>query len=203
MAVTARLADANQCMIGVPDLANRRAALVADEPHLARRHDQRRNPVLTGGELDLRTGRAGQLAALAGEHLDVVNHQTERDVAQHLGVADARLRCRPGHDFLTDLDPLRRQDVALLAVSVMQEGDAGRTVRVVLDGRDLRRDAILVALPVDDAIATLVATTATTGCDVAVRVAARRADHWTQQRLLGRRTRDLGKVRDRRDPAAG
>src|SRR4029079_18971657 len=40
---------------------------------------------------------------------------------------------------------------------VVQQRDARRAVGVVLDGRHLRRDAVLVPLEVDDAVALLVA----------------------------------------------
>src|SRR3954454_15876648 len=46
-----------------------------------------------------------------------------------------------GHD-VADLQPRRRQDVALLAVGVMQQRDVRRAVRVVLDRRDLRGHAV-------------------------------------------------------------
>ena len=41
------------------------------------------------------------------------------------------------------------EDVALLAVLVVQEGDPSVAVRVVLDVGDLRRNAVLVATEVD------------------------------------------------------
>ena len=48
------------------------------------------------------------------------------------------------------------KDVALLAVDVMKERDAGGAVGVVLDGSDLGGHAVLVALEVDDTVTTLV-----------------------------------------------
>ena len=55
-----------------------------------------------------------------------------------------------GHaDFQTH----RLQDVALLAVRVVQQRDPCRPVRVVFDGRYLRRDAGLVAPEINAAIA--------------------------------------------------
>ena len=47
----------------------------------------------------------------------------------------------------------RLQDVALLAVRVVQQRQTRRAVRVVLDGRYLGRDAGLVAPEIDAAIA--------------------------------------------------
>ena len=76
---------------------------------------------------------------------------------------------------------LRRDDVALLAVGVVQQRDPGGAVGVVLDVRDLGRDAVLVvATEVDDAVGALVAAALVPGGDPALVVAAA---------LLGQRTR--------------
>src|SRR4029077_12483829 len=55
-------------------------------------------------------------------------------------------------DRVTDFEPEWREDVALLAVLVVDEGDAGAAVGGVLDRRDLAGDAELVALEVDLAV---------------------------------------------------
>ena len=78
----------------------------------------------------------------------------------------------PRHQAVADLQAVRRQDVALLAVGVDEQGDARRAVRVVLDGGDARRHAVLVALEVDDAVAALVAAAAVAVGDAALVVAA-------------------------------
>ena len=95
------------------------------------------------------------------------------------------------------------KDVALLAVDVVQQGDAGAAVRVVLDGRDLRGDAVLVALEVDDAVTALVTAALMAGGDAAVVVASCLVGQRRKQRLLRRRRRDLGEVRDRLEASAG
>ena len=58
------------------------------------------------------------------------------------------------------VQPLRRQDVGLLAVVVAQQRDERRPVRVVLEPLDRRADAELAALEVDQAVAPLVAAAA-------------------------------------------
>ena len=45
--------------------------------------------------------------------------------------------------------PFGRHDVPLLAVRVVQQRDAGRAIRIVLDRIDLGRHAILVAAEID------------------------------------------------------
>jgi hypothetical protein len=49
-------------------------------------------------------------------------------------------------DRLPDLQPGRGQDVPLLAVGVLDQGDVAGPVRVVLDRLDGGRDAVLVPL---------------------------------------------------------
>ena len=53
-----------------------------------------------------------------------------------------------------------RQDVALLAVDIVQQGDPRTAVRVVLHAVDAGRHAVLVAAEVDQAVHLLVAAAA-------------------------------------------
>jgi hypothetical protein len=88
-----------------------------------------------------------------------VNLGTGRDVAQRQGVPDANRRFRPSHHGVTNTNAHRSQHVALLAVYIVQEGDARRAVWIVFNGRNLGRHADLVALEVDDPVEALVAAT--------------------------------------------
>ena len=81
----------------------------------------------------------------------------------------------PGDDRVADLHARRLQDVALLAIGVGEQRDARRAVRVVLDRRHLRRDVLLVALEVDDAVEPLVPAAAPPRRQLALVVAAARA----------------------------
>ena len=109
----------------------------------------------------------------------------------------------PRLDRVADLQVLRGEDVALLAIEVVQQRDATGAVRVVLDRRDLGRNAVLVPLEVDDAVLLLVTAAAVARRLAAVVVAAAGAVLGRQQRLLGRRRRDLGEIRDGLEPTAG
>jgi len=82
------------------------------------------------------------------------------------------------------LSPLRRDDVALLTVAVMDERDAGRPVRVVLDAGDAARHAVLVPLEVDDPVHALVAAAAVAHRDPALVVAAGPLRKRLKQRFL-------------------
>jgi hypothetical protein len=115
-----------------------------------------------------------------------VDEEAERDRLQLEAVARTRLRTFAGHDRLADLQLARRDDVALLAVSVEEQRDAGRAVRVVLDGVDDGGDAVLVALEVDETEAALVPAAVVARRDVAVRVARAGLPDAREQRTLGR-----------------
>ena len=71
-----------------------------------------------------------------------------------------------------DRHALGRDDVAALAVGVAEQRDVGAAVRVVLEPLDLGRNAVLVALEVDQAVVLLVAAALMARGDAAVVVAA-------------------------------
>ena len=109
----------------------------------------------------------------------------------------------PASTSVALLELVRRDDVALLAVGVVQQRDAARAVGVVLDVRDLGRDAVLVvASEVDQPVGALVPTALVPGGDPAVRVAAALAVQRADERLLRRRPSDLGEVGDAASAAA-
>src|SRR5258706_5296083 len=67
------------------------------------------------------------------------------------------------------------QNVALLAVSIVQERQTGRTVRVVFNRRNLRRNALFLTAEIDGAVLLLVAAAAMPDGDLAMGVASARA----------------------------
>src|SRR5215212_6494854 len=195
----AGLAPVDVRLLGIADLADGGAAADVDVAHLAGRHPQLGARAFLRDELCADAGRAGDLGTATGPELDAVDRRTDRDVAQRQVVA----RLDVGADARLDRGALlhahRRDDVALLAVGVVQQRDPRSAVGVVLDVGDLRGDAVLVvATEVDHAVGTLVAATLVTGGDPALVVAAALLGQRTHQRLLRRRSRHLDEVGDRR-----
>ena len=86
MAVAAGLADLHVLVLGVGERADRRPAVGADQPHLRGGQAQGDHVALLRGELDRGAGGAAELAALAGDQLDVVDDRAGR----HLAAAPAR-----------------------------------------------------------------------------------------------------------------
>ena len=143
-------------LLGVADLADGGAAAHVDVADLAGRHAQLRVRAVLGDQLHAGAGRAGDLGAAARPQLDRVDDRTDRDVAQRQVVARLDVGARAGLDGVALLEQLGRDDVALLAVDVVQQRDARGAVRVVLDVRDLGRHAVLVVAPeVDHAVGRL------------------------------------------------
>src|SRR5215207_6114976 len=144
----AGLAEVLVLVVEVADLADRRHAPDAHPANLAGRQPDLGVFALLGQQLCAHPGRADDLAAAAGDELDVVDGGAERDVRDRQRVAHARLGVRAGDDDVTDAQAMRQQHVALLAVAVVEQPDPRRAVRVVLDGRHAGGHAELVALEV-------------------------------------------------------
>src|SRR5690606_18937126 len=148
----AGLAPVDVGLLRVADLTDGGAATDVDVAHLAGGQTQLRLAALTGDELHLGAGGPAHLGAATGTELDRVDRGTDRDVAQRQVVAGLDVGAGAGLDGRALRQALGRDDVALLAVGVVQQRDAGGAVRVVLDVSDLGRHAVLVvALEVDDA----------------------------------------------------
>src|SRR5580704_8609484 len=194
--VTAGLAELDVALLGVAHLAHRGPTGRVDPPDFAGRHPQLGVAALLGEQLHPRAGGPRDLRAAARAHLDGVHHGAGRDAAQRQRVA--RLDVGPGAALhpVAHRQALRADDVALLAVRIVQQGDSGGAVRVVLDVRDLGRHAVLVRPPeVDQPVGPLVAAALMPGGDAAVHVPAALRVQRAHQRLLRVISGDLGEVR--------
>src|SRR5215218_1671837 len=199
-AVAAGLAPADQLLLGVADLADGGPAGGQDLADLARGHPQGGQRALLGQQLDPGPGRAAHLGPAARAELDVVDDGADGDVLQRQGVARLDVGALARLHQVADLEAGRGQDVALLAVQIVEQGQAGGAVRVVLDRRHLGRHAILGPAEVDDPVALLVAAALVPGGDAPVDVAATLLRARCQQRILRGLLGDLGEVGHRAAP---
>jgi hypothetical protein len=131
---------------------------------------------------------------LAGAHLDVVHDGTDGYEAQRQRVAGLDVGALTALDMLTDLETLRRQDVRLGAVEIVQERDATGAVGVVFDGGNLGANFVLTAFPIDDAVLLLVSATLVARRDATRRVAAAALGLGGEQRLFWTVLGDFGEV---------
>src|SRR5688500_6976597 len=195
-AARAGLAELLQVVLGVADLADRRAAFRRNLAHLAGAQAQRGITLLASDQLRRGTCRTRDLRTLARLHLDAMHRRADRDVAQRKRVADLDRRITTGHQLIADLRTLRRDDVATFTVHETQQRDVRSAVGIVLDALDAAGDAFLVALEVDDPVMLLRAAALVARRDATVVVAA------TGLRLLlGQRRVRRALVQARRDHA--
>src|SRR5207244_7969660 len=129
----------------VAELPDRRAAAHLHDADATRRKTDLRELAFLRDELGHAAGRAYELRAATGLELHAVDRRAGRDVLERQAVAHARLGVGPRHHRVADLQLVRREDVALLAVLIEKEREPRAAVGVVLDGHDLRRDAIFQA----------------------------------------------------------
>ena len=96
------------------------------------------------------------------------------------------------------------QNITLLAVGIMQQGNASCAVWIVLDRVDLGRYSILIATEVDDAVISLVSAATEASGGLALVVAAARATLGAQQALFRLRPRrQLEEIAHGRPAASG
>ena len=202
-ALAARLAVGDVLVVEVAHLAHGGHAVHVDLAHLARGQLHLGVVAFLGHELGGPARAPHHLPALAVPQLDVVDHGARGDQLQGQAIAGQDVRAVAGEDGLPDLHALGPEDVALLAVRVVQEGEPGRAVRVVLDGRHLRGDVPLVAAEVHHAVAALVAPAPEPDGGAAHAVPAARALLGLGQALLRAVLRDLLEGEGGHEPPAG
>ena len=110
-----------------------------------------------GCELGAGAGAACHCGTLAGTELDVVHEGTDGDFTQRQAVADLGSDTAAGGHDLADLDSVGSDDITLLAILILDQGDAGAAVRIILDGHNGCGALVFVAEEVDDAVHPLVA----------------------------------------------
>src|ERR1700733_3250522 len=203
--LASRLADRNVDMVGIADHAHGRAARAGEPPHFTGRQRDLGPLPFAGVHHRVHAGRTAQLAAASRLHFDAVNLRARRNLFQRHRVADVGLNCQSALDLVADLQPLGGEDVALLAVGIMQQRDAGRAIGIVFDEGNLRRDAVLVPVEVDHSVNLLVPAAAVPGRNATLEVAAALLLHPEREELfrLLFRIGDLRKIAHRARAASG
>merc|ERR1719231_542061 len=84
-------------------------------------HDD--HAAVTTDQLDVGTGCAGDLAALARLHFHVVADRTDRHLAEQHGVAGLGVALLGSDDLVADSETLRSEDVGQFAIGVLDQGD--------------------------------------------------------------------------------
>ncbi len=180
---TAGLADRDVHVIGVRHRTDGAAATAVHQALLARVQAQNDVVLVAADDLGVGAGRTRDLAALPDLHLDIMDDGADRHVAHGHDIAGLDVDIVAGNHGVARSQTLRRQDVGLLAVLILDQRDERGAVRIVLQPLDDGGNVDLVPLEVHHAVGLLVATAAETHRDTAGVVAAAIADLALGQRL--------------------
>jgi hypothetical protein len=135
-----------------------------------------------GRHLCRTTGRPNELSAFARLHLYVMDERADRDASNRQAVARLDRRILSTHYRRAVSDALRRQDVAALAVTILDQCQMSTAVRIVFNALDNTRNSVLVALEINNSISLFVTTTTVTNRNPAIVVAAARLRLLVDQR---------------------
>ena len=97
-AVASGLADGDVLVVRIAHLANRRHALHQYLARLARGQLEQRVVAFLRNQVDLRTGRACHLRALARAKLDIMHNRSERNILERKRIANENIGVRTAHD---------------------------------------------------------------------------------------------------------
>ena len=191
-------------MISIADLANGRIATHRNPTDFAGRQFQQTDSAVTRYQLGASTGSATHLRSLARPQFDTVNHRARGYLFDGQGVAHHDVGIGTGYNCLAHFQSHRGQDVALLAIDIVQQGNVRRAVGIVLDSRHFRRHADLVPLEIDHPVSLLVAAAPKPDGDPALVVASARFLQAYRQAFLRRFLGNLFPLEDgHRPPCRG
>src|SRR6266404_6032892 len=159
-------------MVKVANLANRGHAIDGKLAHFAAGHLHQRKVAFFAEQLRRATCRANGLSAASRVQLEVVHHRAGRNVANLQRVAGKNVRAFAGLHRGANFEPHRMDDVALLAIGVMQQRDIRAAIGVIFDGRNFCRHTDFVAPEIHLAVLLLVAAPAMPNHNFAVIVAS-------------------------------
>src|SRR6185437_1253427 len=160
-AIAASLADRGVGVVLIGHRADRREARAMHAALLARIEAQDRPTLVAADILGIGAGRAGNLGTLLRLHLDVVHDGADRHALERHRIARLHVGlAQRGHHLVAGGKPLRGNDVSLLAVLILDEGDERGAIGIVFQPLDRRHGVVAGAAEVDDAIRPLVAAAA-------------------------------------------
>src|SRR6266481_5944320 len=189
------LADRNIFVVEIADLTDSRAAIRLHHPLLARGQLEESHLALFRHQLRLHTRATCELRTGPRLHLDRMNDGAERDVLEHQRVARLDVGILTRLDLRSDLEAVRREDVSLHSVRIMQQRDIRRAIRIVLERGDNGGNPVAIALEIDQTQTALVTAATMTRGHASAIIASTSALDRDQQTFLGLFLGELGKIR--------
>jgi hypothetical protein len=196
-----RLADFDILMVDVADLTDNSFAVLADNAHFSRREPDLRSHTLFSHQLSRCPCTARHLRPAPRVKLNVVDDGPEGDIGNRKAVARTNIRSRAGNYNVAVFEAERCDNIALLAVFVLNKGDIRAAVRVVLDADHRRGLVEPVALKINFTIFAFFAAAVMANGDAPVAVSAGRLLERLQQGFFRSLFSNLGKVANGHMPA--
>src|SRR5690554_248158 len=125
-----------------------------------------------GYDLSKSAGAASNLPTTTFLELDVVNHATQRNVLQRNSIANGYFSFRTAHELGAHFQSFRSDDIALFAIHIVQERNAGCAIRIIFNACHFGRNPDLITLEINDAIVLTMSATTMTASDAATIVAS-------------------------------
>jgi hypothetical protein len=145
----------NILMVRIANLPNGRHARRKDSPHFTGPESHLDILAITSHDLSGAAGAANQLTALSGLQLDIMDRGSQWHTGQWQRIPNTDLGSQTSLHHIANLEPDRSQDITLLAILVVHQGNASRTIRVVFQRGNGARDARLIPLKINLPIETL------------------------------------------------
>src|SRR5436190_6977495 len=136
MARAARFSEDHVFVLGVADLADGGVTVFWNAANFTRGQTNLRIARVARHQRRRGTGTANDLATLAGVQLDIVNRDADRNRFERERIAKIRSRGRSAHDLRAHLQTCGSNNVGLLTVLVLKEGETRGANRSVLDRRN-------------------------------------------------------------------
>ena len=171
MAGTAGLTDVDILMIQIANLTDTGGAVHPNVANFAGGKSDLSQLAFLSHQLCGSTSGTNQLSAVAGLQLHIVDHSTDRDVADGQAVAGLDISSSGGDDLVAGLQAVGSQDVAQGLVFVLDQSDESGTVGIVLNALHSSGHIQLLALEIDHTVLALVAAAAMADGDVTIAVA--------------------------------
>src|SRR5439155_1404102 len=171
-------------MVEIAHLANRGHAIHGKFANFAGRQLYESDLAFLAQQLRRAACRTNDLSAAPGVELEVVHHGSRRNVLELQRIAGKNVRAFAGGNRGADFQPDGMNDVALLAIGIVQQRQVRAAIRVVLDGRHFRGHADFVATEVHLAVLFLVPAAAVPDHHFTLVVAPARTLFRLEQRLL-------------------
>jgi hypothetical protein len=142
-------------VLSVTNFTNGGAASVMHHAHFAGWQSERHIVSFLSHHLSGGPSGTDNLSALSWLEFDVVNQRTKRDVLQHETVARQNVGPFSATNLSSHSYTLWCENVSLLTIGVLKQGDAARSVWIVFDRSYRRVHRVFLSLKVDDSILSL------------------------------------------------